>query len=156
MTKFTLEQVKKNGYYIRLASKEELNDYDLQYASAELRNDKKFVLEAVSRDGEALRFASLELRNDREVVLEAVSQIGGALFWASEELQNDEKFVLEAIKKNGLALQYASEELRGNREVVLEAMKQNPDIKRCAFILFYATDELQNDKTINQFIKNLK
>ena len=51
----------------------------LQYASAELRSDRKFVLAAVKQDGRALEYASAELRSDREIVLAAVEQDGHGL-----------------------------------------------------------------------------
>ena len=65
-------------------------------------NDKEFVLERVKRDGWDLnwdlKYASEELRNDKEVVLEAVKQNGFALYYASEELRNDKEVMLVPVK----------------------------------------------------------
>ena len=54
------------------------------------------ALEAVEKDGHALRRASAELKGDREVVMEAVKQNGHALWHASEELKGDREVVVEA------------------------------------------------------------
>jgi len=113
--------------------------YALERAPAELRADKKSVLEAVKLDGLAIRFASPELRADREVVLEAVKEDGHALSWASEELQADKEIVLETINQNGNAIQYASPELKGNREVALKA------VKNCEFAIREISSELKED-----------
>lgn len=42
----------------------------------EIINDREILLEAVKKDGSALRYASEELKNDREIVLEAVKADG--------------------------------------------------------------------------------
>jgi len=66
------------------------NGRALQYASAELRADREFMLAAVQQDGGALYFASAEVKADREVVLAAVRQDRGAVEYASAELQRDD------------------------------------------------------------------
>jgi hypothetical protein len=48
----------------------------LEFASDILKNDKKFVLEAVKKCGYALWYVSDELRNDENIVLEAVKSFG--------------------------------------------------------------------------------
>ncbi|WAM03768.1 DUF4116 domain-containing protein [Mycoplasmopsis cynos] len=69
-----------------------------------VKNYKKFVLEAVKRDGGALQFASEELK---------------------KEFGKNRDIMLEVVKWNGNALRYASEELKKDREVVLEVMKRD-------------------------------
>ena len=54
-----------------------------------LITDRELVLEAVKRNGSALKYASDTLNADPEVMLEAVRNDGNALEYASEELQND-------------------------------------------------------------------
>ena len=51
--------------------------------------DKNKALTAVKRDNWTLQFASKELRNDREVVLEAFKRNNEALDYASEELRKE-------------------------------------------------------------------
>ena len=65
------------------------------------------ALEAVKKDGHALRHASEEMRDDREVVMEAVKQNGYALQHASEELRRDREVVMEAVKHGGFLLAHS-------------------------------------------------
>jgi len=143
----------------------------LEYASKELRGDRKFVMEAVKMkmNGCALRYASEELRGDRWFVMEAVKMKmnGYALFYASEELRGDRKFVMAAVKQNCYAFGYASKELRGDKEVVMEAVRQYGSalqyvseamkgdrdvvmaaVKQNGCALFYASKELRGDKEV--------
>jgi hypothetical protein len=59
-----------------------------QYASDELKNDRKVVLAAVIQNGYLYQYASDALKNDREVVLAAVNQNGHSLLHVSNELKN--------------------------------------------------------------------
>ena len=130
-----LEELKENGYNLRLAREE-------------LKNNKMVVLEAVKKRGFNLEFASEELKNDREVVLMAVKKNGAALLFASGTLRKDREVVLEAVKENYFALKFASEELKNDREVVLEAVKEN------VAALDYASKELKNDgKFVSEAVK---
>jgi hypothetical protein len=79
----------------------------------------------VARYGRALQFASAELKNDKEVVLAAVAENGGALVHASAELKNDKEVVLAAVAQYGWALGHASVELNNDKEVVLVAVAQD-------------------------------
>ena len=88
------------------------NGHDLQYASAEMRNNKTVVEAAVQTSGLALAYASEEMKNSKTVVLAAVQQDGHALFHGSREMKNTETVVLAAVRQDGSALVYASEELK--------------------------------------------
>ncbi|WP_041593795.1 DUF4116 domain-containing protein [Mycoplasmopsis cynos] len=112
-----------------------------------VKNYKKFVLEAVKRDGGALQFASEELKKEfgknRDIMLEVVKWNGNALRYASEELKKDREVVLEVMKRDyRVALQYASKELWSDKDVVLEA------VKRDYRVLQYASKELWSDKDV--------
>jgi hypothetical protein len=86
---------------------------------------KAEVLEAVEREGAALRYASEELRNDWDVVLAAVKESGRALSYSSRELRNDREVVLAAVEQSWYASYYASDELRFEMaECWLERMEQ--------------------------------
>eukprot|EP01043_Picozoa_sp_COSAG02_P012198 COSAG02_NODE_468_length_21758_cov_41.206796_8_plen_583_part_00 len=114
----------------------------LRHASEPLRNDPHIVREAVKQDGLALRHASEPLRNDAQIVLEAVKQDGSALADASEPLRSDAQIVLEAVKQWGGALAYASKSLRNDPQIVLEAVKQ------WGGVLADASEPLRNDAQI--------
>ena len=100
----------------------------LRHVSEELKRDREVVMEAVKQAGYAFRHASEELKRDREVVMEAVAHNGYAFRHASEELKRDREVVMEAVKYNSGAFQHASEELKGDREVVIEAFNQYRDV----------------------------
>ena len=118
--------------------------HPLYNASEELKNDREFILAAVTQCGRALEYASEELKNNREIVLAAVTQYGWALQHASEELKNNREFILAAVTQCGAALRYASEELKNNREIVLAAVTQDD----CGWALKYASEELKNNREI--------
>ena len=62
--------------------------------------------------------------NNREYVLEAVSKQGELLDFAEESLKDDKEIVLAAIQSNPEALEFASERLKSNREVVYNSVSK--------------------------------
>mmetsp|Transcript_30841 Transcript_30841/g.89704 ORF Transcript_30841/g.89704 Transcript_30841/m.89704 type:complete len:764 (+) Transcript_30841:135-2426(+) len=113
----------------------------LQYASEEVRGDRKVVLEATKYAGVAFREASAELRNDRAFVLEAVAIHGAALSGASEALRGDRSLLVEAAKQGaGSSLQGATLQLRSDQDLVLELVTADPQAFR------HAAEELREDK----------
>lgn len=99
----------------------------LCHASVNMRGDRDVVnaaLRAPEGDGRGvLGAASAELRNDKDMVLQAIGRGGGdELYCASHALQNDKDVVLAAVQQTGFALQHTSVELRGDRDVVLAAV----------------------------------
>ncbi|MGZ9432065.1 DUF4116 domain-containing protein, partial [Mycoplasma sp. CB776] len=71
----------KNQKEVILKAVKEKSGYLLQFILGDLKNNKE-----VSRN---LKYASYNLKNDKKFVLEVVKQIGYALKYASEELKND-------------------------------------------------------------------
>ena len=57
----------------------------------ENRDNKEFVLKAVSENGKFLDLVSDELKNDKELALIAVKQNKQAYHFISEQLKNDEE-----------------------------------------------------------------
>ena len=66
-------------------------------------SDRKYCLEAVKRNGDALMYVK---EQDKEICLEAVKQDGYALMYVKEQ---DKEICLEAVKRNGDALMYVKE-----------------------------------------------
>mmetsp|Transcript_50608 Transcript_50608/g.134737 ORF Transcript_50608/g.134737 Transcript_50608/m.134737 type:complete len:247 (-) Transcript_50608:566-1306(-) len=120
------------------------NGRALRRAPDSLRDDKEVVLSAVRRAGLALEYASEALRRDREVVLVAVTNRGGALFYASEELKNDIDVVLAALAEDACALEHASCNMKNDKDVVLRAVRKR------GLSLQYASDALQRDLEVVQ------
>lgn len=107
-----------------------------------LRADKKVVLAAVRQNGWAIEYADESLKNDRDVILAAVSQDGLALKFLNKSLWNDKEIVLAAVTQNGLLLQCAGELLKSDREVVFAAVSNKWRA------LLSADESFRNDKEI--------
>ena len=99
------------------------NNWALNYASKELKNDKEVVLEAIKKSGHSLTFASEKLRDDKEFVLEAVKN-NLSLYWVCDKLRNDKEIVHCAIKINGNNFRYASKELKNNKKIITLVFKR--------------------------------
>ena len=80
----------------------------LQHASAEVRDDKNFVLAVFdAHPGQCvrvLREVATRLRADKELILAAVALDGGALRYASAELKGDAEVTAAAAAQNGYVL----------------------------------------------------
>ena len=63
--------------------------------SSEQWADKKLVLFAVSKEGNALKYASDSLRSDKEVVIKAIQKDVGAKKWALGAAINDSDVLAE-------------------------------------------------------------
>jgi hypothetical protein len=61
----------------------------LASASAETRDNKEKVLEAISGDGDNIKYASERLKGDRDVVLAAVAKSSSNLQYASVQMRDD-------------------------------------------------------------------
>ena len=132
------------------------------------KSTKKDLLNALSKNNDALRYASLEHRDDRQIILASVDKAGYSLQYASNRLQDDKEVVLMAVKQDGMAIKFASERLKGSKEIVYEAYKYwdsssfehaNDILKSdrefvlkllaySASALEYASPELQNDREL--------
>lgn len=129
------------------------HDYIYQDSlSSEQWADKKLVLFAVSKDGNALKYASDSLRSDKEVVIKAVSKDGYALEYASDSLRSDKEVVIKAIQKDVGAKKWALGAAINDSDVLAEEHKLTlsyvskkslgyPNLK-------YLSDEMLKDKEI--------
>jgi hypothetical protein len=125
------------------------NGYALRFASDELIDDKEVVLAAVTKTGFALEFASLEFKGDKEIVLAAVTQNGEALYHASEALRNDKDVTTSLSFQNGYALKYASNELRDD-EYFLYEIDQFHKITTNSRIFTYVSKRVREEIKNNQ------
>ncbi len=99
--------------------------WSLDEAPESIRSSKRFMLEAVKKDGRSLKYASYELRNDKEIVIASVSEAGEALEFSNESLQDDKDVVLAAINNDGSSLKYASDRFKEDLEIVLKAVEND-------------------------------
>ena len=94
-------------------------------ASNKIKIDVTFFKTNISKhDPYALEYASDELQNTRKIVMEAVKTCGIVLEFASDDLKKDTEFVMAAVESNGYALEFALDDLENDREIVVEAVKK--------------------------------
>ena len=75
-----------------------INEYALQYASDELKDDKEIVLASIKNEPFTLFNASERLQNDKELNIEVVKMQGILIFDLSDKLQKDEDIINTAVK----------------------------------------------------------
>lgn len=78
-----------------------------------------------------LKFATLELRDDKKAVMESVKRDGYTLEYASSRLQNDEEVALEAIKHRNEAWRFIPDELKDDKDFLEKVFSVNPCIRYC-------------------------
>ena len=112
-------EVRGDSEAVRVASRQ--NVMSLVHAAKNLRGDKAFMVDLVSRNGRALQFATAELKADKDVVIAACSSggYGDALQFASRALRDDEALCFHAITACGAARHYASRRLRDDHAFTL-------------------------------------
>jgi hypothetical protein len=99
---------------------------DLLYFRPLRAQQLDFVMDQVTKNGEALAYAHSSLQNNKTVVMAAVKQNGRALESASYALRRDFDVVLAAVSQNGTAISFALADLKANCELVQAAVLQCP------------------------------
>ncbi len=74
---------------------------------------RKFIIKIIKKNP---CFFAKEFNNDRKIVIEAVTKYGTILRKVSEELRNDKEIVIAAVKCSKYSIKYASIELQNDRE----------------------------------------
>jgi len=121
----------------------------LQYASEELRADKKVVLTAVAvrKKGRRLQAASQDLRDNKQIVLAAVTNQSDALQYASKELQVDTSLklaLLAALTKEIWLFKYVPPELQGDPKIVLAVVRKDDGALQYVSKKLQVDDELKS------------
>lgn len=96
----------------------------LKICSYSLRNDKDFVIKAVSTCSSAIQYIPKKFQSEKELFYLSDANYE-TLEYASIELKNDFDLVLNLCSRNGLNLKYASTELKHNEDIVCAALKSN-------------------------------
>jgi len=134
----------------------------------EQRNDEEILLAAMeSKNGGSFytpfQFASDELKSNKKLILKVLSYSGNSLQYVQDSLKKDKEIVLEAAKQDGYSLQYADESFRQDREVVMFAARDGASnyidssfkkdqeiclslIKKNAGNIFWCDESLKKDK----------
>ncbi|CAB9498552.1 expressed unknown protein [Seminavis robusta] len=116
------------------------NPRALLFCSKRLQDDKAIVMASVTKYGWALEYASLRLQADRDVVMAAMVKFGSnALQFAAEPMKEDKDFLIQGLSENGVALKYVAAQLLGDKDVVLAA------VQNYGHALLHANNNLQAD-----------
>jgi hypothetical protein len=113
-----------------------LNGGMLEYASKNLRSDKKIMLIALDQTEKAFRYC---LEFDEEIALMAVEKNGFNLQYAGK-YRGNRKIVEMAINKSPFSFEFASEELRGDYLISLQAIQLNSSNFK-----FTVSEKIKND-----------
>lgn len=113
-----------------------------QYASDELKSDKRFVIETMTNNPMALQDVSEELKVDPDVVVAAVNLNGSAWQFVSKECRRDKDFILAVVSRSASILEYTSETMKSDSDVVLAAVTQD------GTLLQFASGPLKRDRNI--------
>ncbi len=109
-----------------------------------LRDDKTFIMEAVTQNPGLLALASERLRDDPEVVLEAWTYGKVSIKYASKRLLNDKVFSKHILTTWGQSLEYFSESIRADIDLVELAIYSS--MRGSAFL--FASPELQETEDL--------
>mmetsp|Transcript_20143 Transcript_20143/g.33961 ORF Transcript_20143/g.33961 Transcript_20143/m.33961 type:complete len:429 (+) Transcript_20143:88-1374(+) len=92
----------------------------MKFCPESMRGNFWFVLEAVEKNGRAVKHASAKLRDTGEIVIAAISPDQGdeakALSWASSDLRNDRNFLRLCLAKNPWCFDFLPPKFKGDLE----------------------------------------
>lgn len=124
-------------------------NYDyIQYASEELKADKKLLLEIIKQSPNIdysktfIEHISNELKGDEELVLAILNKgLQSAIYHVSPTLKADEEFMLLLCSQSPFFGRFISSELKSNKRFIKKIVKMNP------INLWVASEEINNDKS---------
>ncbi|EFC38147.1 predicted protein [Naegleria gruberi] len=126
------EEIKNDREIIMKAIMRNEQGSAFQYASRELKLDKKFVLEVVRKSkGFALEYALEELIKDREFlveILEIPERSSTSTFYIARFIKDDRDLILLTAKYDGFIIKYINPEFKKDKEIVFEAVSQNVNV----------------------------
>lgn len=134
------DKYKDKEYIKKLLCKKEFNI--LENLDDSLKDDKEFMIEAISIHVNAANYLSNRLKLDREIV-KATIEIEARKILIFDHFKTDRELVMIAVKKNGRILKYLNDELKNDKEIVCAAISNN------RYCLSYASEKLKDDKYVS-------
>ena len=128
-----------------------------QHVSPRFKDDKVFVSDVLSQDGDLLEFVSDRLKDDEDVVRIATKRNGYPLQYASDRLRSDKdlvaqcglEYATDAVKddkdfvlQHPTMLEFASERLKDDKEVVMSA------VSTLGKLVYFASERLRSDPDV--------
>lgn len=123
------------------------NDIDTLFRVPFHYRDFEMCLEAVNRNGRALRHAPKNIRRDKEFCLIAIKQDGRALQFVSPNLRT-EKMCIEAVKQCNTAIKFVPGNLKDRITFLMKNNWKEPQSKVVSPINPNYTDEETKDEKL--------
>lgn len=128
-----IEAAKNDSGSIIFANHEFMEDEELLNMIGEgILTYREICLNAVAKDGNALRFIHPDLLRDVEICTVAVTSptstlegYGTALRFCNDEMRNNKQIVMAAVQYDGLSLAHANLKLKKNRKIIIAALDEN-------------------------------
>jgi hypothetical protein len=102
------------------------------FASARLKNDRGFVIKAVTQDNIPYKDIPGWLQKDHDIALIAATKktetVQESFLFIPDELKEQKEFVKKVVRVNGIYLNYVDEIFKFDEEIVRMAYKNNPEI----------------------------
>ena len=110
---------------------------NLKYASEELLNDREIGIEAVKKNGKALKLLGQSLKEDVDIVRIATEGDWRNMEFAGPEIRSNKEFIIEIANRNSRAIDFASSALKDDPEIAAIAIKHNyfDFIKNCSEVI---------------------
>ena len=83
------------------------------FASKEIKQDRDFVMAAVSRNWEVFKYCADDMKADRDIIIEA---------FKGKSYQSGEFGIIKEVWDGWKALEFAASSIRGDQEVLKEAI----------------------------------
>lgn len=100
--------------------------WTLRHVLKKHKNNKQFMLKAVTRYGGSLKYADKTLRDDEDVVLAAIKDSGWAFKYASARLRSEKSFAVASCSISSNAFKYVAPKIRQDKDVVYAAISSDP------------------------------
>jgi hypothetical protein len=141
--KFSGERVKSDFSAVLKAVNS--NDFALEFASKELRNNRDVVRAACVgkyRNGDAFIFASNTLKMDMEFIKSIYPNAIGVIKHLPNRLLRRKKFIIELLSLNGRGIEHLDAKSKNNKKYAKASIANNP---KC---IYYFSDKIKKDPEI--------
>lgn len=112
----------------------------VNHLNSPLKNNRVFILTALSIDGTVLSVAPDCFKDDKEAVKIAVTENGNAIEFASERMQMDKDIAILAVRSNAQAYIPLPEEMKSDYDIAYEALST------AGYLMHYAPDSIKHSR----------
>lgn len=112
----------------------------VNHLNSPLKNNRVFILTALSIDGTVLSVAPDCFKDDKEAVKIAVTENGNAIEFASERMQMDKDIAMLAVRSNAQAYISLPDEMKADYDIAYEALST------AGYLLHYAPDSIRHSR----------